>query len=81
MLVFYPFKLMKIHLSCDEIVQEIYWWRVKEKVVGNCVVEEAWISVAKTAGSNEQRDGDRDGQIHGECIAEALDHDFAREFA
>jgi hypothetical protein len=44
-------------------------------------VEETGIAISKAAGRYQERDRDRDGEINRERVAEALDQDFAGEFA
>jgi hypothetical protein len=75
------FDLLMTYLSSDEVIQKVDRGRVEEQVVRYGVVEKAGVSVSQTAGGNEQRNRHWDGQVYGEGVTEALDHDFAREFA
>lgn len=69
------------YFSSDEVIQKVDGRRVKEQIIRYGVVEKAGISISQTAGGNEQGNRHRDGQVDGEGVAEALDHDFARKFA
>lgn len=65
----------------DEIVQEVHWRALEEQIRWHGLVEETIIFVPQTASSYQQRYADRNRQVDGESVGEALDHHFARELA
>jgi len=56
-------------------------WRIEEQIIRDRIMEDAWIVIANTAGSDQQRNRYWYGEIYRECIAETLNQNLARELA
>ena len=61
-------------LDGDEVVEEVALGTLPVEVVGDGALEVAGVVVAQTTGGDEEGDGHRDGQVHGEGEGEALIH-------